>query len=154
MSSRSCRPTSCVRNAIRASTASVSTAKSPTSVPDFDVASRLVALAGPRPRVLVAFSGGIDSGALVHALARQRRQLGGLRLVHVDHGLQAASAAWARHCVRVARGLRLPIVVRKADLRPARGASPEAAAREARYALLAQVMEPGEVLVTAQHRDD
>jgi len=113
-----------------------------------------VALAGPRPRVLVAFSGGIDSGALVHALARQRRQLGGLRLVHVDHGLQAASAAWARHCVRVARGLRLPIVVRKADLRPARGASPEAAAREARYALLAQVMEPGEVLVTAQHRDD
>ena len=113
-----------------------------------------MALAGPRPRVLVAFSGGIDSGALVQALARRRRQLGGLRLIHVDHGLQAASAAWARQCVRVARGLRLPIVVVKADIRPARGESPEAAAREARYALLAHAMKPGEVLVTAQHRDD
>jgi tRNA(Ile)-lysidine synthase len=54
----------------------------------------------------------------------------------------------------VARGHRLPIVVQKADIRTARGASPEAAARVARYALLAQAMRPGEVLVTAQHRDD
>ena len=36
----------------------------------------------------------------------------------------------------------------------ARGESPEAAAREARYAALAAALKPGEVLVTAQHRDD
>jgi len=104
--------------------------------------------------VLIAFSGGVDSTALAHALATQRRKFAGLRLIHVDHGLQAASAEWGRHCQRVARQLRLPVQVLKAEIRRVRGESPEAAAREMRYALLAQAMQPGEVLVTAQHRDD
>ena len=120
----------------------------------FDPAARLIELTGPRPRVLVAFSGGIDSTALAHALARKRRKLGGLRLVHIDHGLQAASGEWSRHCARVARGLGLPFTSFKADIRRKRGESPEAAARHARYALLAQAMKSGEVLVTAQHQDD
>ena len=55
-----------------------------------------------------------------------------------------------------ARGasLRLPFVALRRDIQRKRGESPEAAAREARYALLARAMKPGEVLVTAQHRDD
>jgi tRNA(Ile)-lysidine synthase len=114
----------------------------------------LLKLAGRNPRIVVAFSGGIDSTVLVHALARQRRLLGALRLVHIDHGLQAASAEWARRCVRQARAWKLPISVLRARIARARGESPEAAAREARYALLAKDLSPGEVLVTAQHRDD
>ena len=114
----------------------------------------LLRLTGPRPRIVVAFSGGVDSTVLADVLARQRRKLGSLRLVHVDHGLQAASSEWARHCARVARGLRTPFVSLKANIQRKRGESPEAAAREARYALLAGAMKPGEVLVTAQHRDD
>ncbi len=77
-----------------------------------------------------------------------------MRLLHVDHGLQAASHDWSRHCARVARTLRLPFVALEATIRRRRGESPEAAARDARYALLEMVLEPGEVLVTAQHRDD
>jgi tRNA(Ile)-lysidine synthase len=120
----------------------------------FDPAARLIDLTGPKPRVLVAFSGGVDSTVLAHALAKHRRKFASLRLVHVDHGLQAASPEWARHCARVARNLRLPAVTLKANIRRKRGESPEAAAREARYVLLAQAMKPGEVLVTAQHLDD
>ncbi len=74
--------------------------------------------------------------------------------MHVDHGLQAASGEWARHCAGVARQLRVPFVTLRANIQRKRGESPEAAAREARYALLAQAMKPGEVLVTAQHQDD
>jgi len=118
------------------------------------LATWLVRVAGPRPRIVVAFSGGIDSTVLAHALAKQRRKFGALRLVHVDHGLQAASGEWSRHCASVARSLRLAFISLKADIRRKRGESPEAAAREARYSLLSQAMEPGEVLVTAQHRDD
>jgi tRNA(Ile)-lysidine synthase len=120
----------------------------------FDPASRLLELAGPRPRVAVAFSGGIDSTVLAHALAKHRRRFAALRLFHVDHGLQSASRDWSRHCATVARRLRLPFVPLEATIRRKRGESPEAAARDARYALLAMVLEPGEVLVTAHHRDD
>lgn len=120
----------------------------------FDPAARLTKLTGPRPRVVVAFSGGIDSTVLAHALTAQRRRFGGLRLIHVDHGLQAPSAEWARHCGRVARGLRVPFTALRVNVERQRGESPEAAARTARYLALVGAMQAGEILVTAQHRDD
>ena len=126
----------------------------PRKQPAFDPAGKLLELAGPRPRVVVAFSGGLDSTVLAHRLAAQRRKLGGLRLVHVDHGLQPMSQDWSRHCARQARAWRLPFVSLPARVNPARGESLEAAARDARYALLAKELAPGEVLVTAQHLDD
>lgn len=119
-----------------------------------DPIAELLRLAGAKPRVVVAFSGGIDSTVLAHALVRGRRRLGGLRLIHIDHGLQPASAGWAKHGARMARAWRVPFKALHADIEPRRGESPEAAARDARYALLARALQPGEVLVTAQHRDD
>src|SRR6185295_15140585 len=68
--------------------------------------------------------------------------------------LQPASAAWSAHCRRLARAWKVPFDSLTADIARKPGASLEAAAREARYALLARAMLPGEVLVTAQHRDD
>ena len=120
----------------------------------FDPASQLLALTGPRPRIALAFSGGMDSTALGHALARASRRLGALRFVHVDHGLQIASRDWSRRCARQARAWHVPLLVLRTQVAARRGESPEAAARAARYALLAQSLQPGEVLVTAQHRED
>jgi tRNA(Ile)-lysidine synthase len=119
-----------------------------------DPAGRLLELAGARCAIAIAFSGGLDSTVLAHALAQRRRRFASLRLLHVDHGLQAASGEWARDCERRARRWKLPITVLRANVSKSRGESPEAAAREARYALLSAALDPGEVLVTAQHRDD
>jgi len=119
-----------------------------------DAVTRLTDLTGARPRVAIAFSGGVDSTALAFALVQARRKFAQLRLLHVDHGLQSASAEWSRHCARLARQWRVSFVGLRAEIKRPRGDSPEATARDARYALLAQAMEPGEVLVTAQHRDD
>jgi tRNA(Ile)-lysidine synthase len=126
----------------------------PTALDPVAMLVRLGALSGARPRVAVAFSGGLDSTVLAHALQTARRQFAQIRLLHVDHGLQPASAEWARRCERQARAWRMPIVVLRADIRRRKGESLEAAARDARYRLLADAMRTGDVLVTAQHRDD
>jgi tRNA(Ile)-lysidine synthase len=119
-----------------------------------DPARALIELAGPRPRVVLAFSGGIDSTFLAHSLLKQRRRFSSLRLIHIDHGLHADSAKWATHCARMAQSWRVPIVTLRAQIPRNTGDSPEAAARDARYALLATEMQPGEILLTAQHCDD
>ncbi len=58
------------------------------------------------------------------------------------------------HCVRLAATLRVPLEQAQVDARPAPGDSPEAAARNARYAALAERLDRDEVLLTAHHADD
>ncbi len=108
----------------------------------------------PDVSLCVAFSGGLDSSALLGACAQLHPPPKGLRAVHIDHQLQAASAAWARHCRRTARRLGVPLVVRSVRVPRTRGASPEAAARAARYAALARLLRADEALLTAHHEDD
>jgi tRNA(Ile)-lysidine synthase len=119
-----------------------------------DPVDRLLELTGAQPRVAVAFSGGLDSTVLAHALVTSRRHFASLRLLHVDHGLQLASAGWAKHCARQARRWRVSLVALRASIEKKKGESPEAAARAARYSLFDHALDAGEVLVTAQHQDD
>ncbi|WP_049623840.1 tRNA lysidine(34) synthetase TilS [Frateuria defendens] len=103
----------------------------------------------------VAFSGGPDSTALLHALAQQPQARGrGLRALHVDHGLHADSAAWADHCRRFCAALGIPCDVRPATVDLGAGQGLEAAAREARYRVFAETLREGERLLLAHHRDD
>ncbi len=111
----------------------------------------------PETPLKVAFSGGLDSCVLLHALSVLRGETS-LRLgaVHVDHGLQPASAGWARHAEKFCEGLNVPCAVERILITATeiREHGLEAAARRARYACLARHVGAGEVLLTAHHIDD
>ena len=108
----------------------------------------------PHTPLCVALSGGVDSTALLAALAAIRPRLVALRALHVDHGLRPAARQWAQHCRDLARRLHVPMQVLTAKVNRAPGTSLEAAARDARYELLATALSPGETLLLAHHADD
>ena len=105
--------------------------------------------------LLVAFSGGGDSTALLLALHELLDESGRerLRAAHVNHGLEREAPDWAAHCKRVAGGLGIPLECREVKVETD-GRGVEAAARRARYAVLGALMQPGECLLTAHHQDD
>ena len=106
-------------------------------------------------RCCVAFSGGVDSTALLHALCESRGDLGlTLRAVHVNHHLQPQADEWAAHCRKIAALLAMPLDVLEVNVSPTRGESVEAAARTARYSAIAARLGRGEHLITAHHRED
>lgn len=103
----------------------------------------------------VALSGGLDSRVLLHHLAQHRDRLGlPLGAVHVDHGLQSASAEWAARCRTWCENDAIEFVLHTVSARPQPGESPEAAAREARYRALRDWLPAQHCLVTAHHQDD
>jgi tRNA(Ile)-lysidine synthase len=116
----------------------------------------------PELPLVVAYSGGADSTALLLACAH--KWPGQVRAAHVHHGLQAAADGFAEHCQRVCASLDIPLALRRVDARPAPGDSPEDAARRLRYgALTAMAVEDFGAtakaratasIAIAQHADD
>jgi tRNA(Ile)-lysidine synthase len=105
--------------------------------------------------VLVALSGGPDSLALAAATAFEAPRAG-IRagVVIVDHGLQPGSADAAAQAAQQAEALGLsPVLVKTVTVGTVGG--PEAAARDARYAALAEAAaETGAVAVLLGHTLD
>lgn len=104
----------------------------------------------PAGRYVVAYSGGLDSHVLLHALS----SLGlNLAAVHVHHGLSPNADLWSEHCLATCKELGVPCRVLRVRVTAA-GSGREAAARSARYAALEQALGEGEMLLTAHHQDD
>jgi tRNA(Ile)-lysidine synthase len=109
----------------------------------------------PNACLKVAYSGGVDSHVLLHALWVLRAgHHFSLSAVHIDHDLQPASAEWGRHCARTCSALEVQYEVKRVKVDGVADEGLEAAARRARYAALAAVLAPGDILVTAHHGDD
>lgn len=106
--------------------------------------------------LVVALSGGADSGSLLAAVRLLGSSFRGLRVraVHVDHGLQAAAASFQEACAALCAALEVPLTVICVSVQAPAGASVEAAARDARYAALQEELKAGECLLTAHHRED
>lgn len=115
-------------------------------------------------RFIVAYSGGLDSHVLLHSLATSlakspvdgHSELADREViaVHVNHGLSANAQQWATHCANQCERLGIALKQFDFDARAEVGESPEAAARDGRYAIFASMIEEGDCLLTAHHQDD
>lgn len=108
----------------------------------------------PNQRFLLGCSGGLDSVVLLNALNRILAESGQyfqLRVIHVDHDLQAPSSDWAKQVATQCDALNIEVIVKKVKV--ANG-NLENEARNARYAAFREVIAPDEVLVLAHHQQD
>ena len=120
------------------------------------------ALAAAGPVVAVAYSGGRDSTALLHATAKAAHEQGvHVLALHVHHGLQPRADEWLTHCQNQCaawrrKGWPVELLHTRLALRPRKGDSIEAVARTARYRALGDMAlaHGADVVLLAHHRRD
>lgn len=106
-------------------------------------------------RLLLAVSGGGDSTALLHVMAGLAEEHGVLLFAHgIDHCLRPESAAELDLVESLA--VRLSVPFSRTAITVGQGNSPQAKAREGRYAALRERAREigGAIIVTAHHADD
>ena len=111
----------------------------------------------PLARIAIAFSGGLDSSALLHlAHAWAQTHQIALYAFHIHHGLSPHADAWLAHCAAACADLGVVFEARRVTLERSAKTGTEEAARKSRYAALGQLcLEHGvNLLLTAHHQDD
>lgn len=116
-------------------------------------------LAGKPSRYVIAFSGGLDSTVLLHALAELRKndpRYGNTPVlaIHIDHGLQSESHQWRDACELTAADYEIEFRSLRVTVAMDSGKGTEASARDARYAALHAELHSEDWLLSAHHRDD
>ncbi|ASP40543.1 tRNA lysidine(34) synthetase TilS [Bacterioplanes sanyensis] len=108
--------------------------------------------AAPAGSLWVAYSGGLDSTVLLHWLVNSPLHAR-VKAIHVHHGLSPNADAWADHCQHLCAEWRVPFELYQVDL-AAQHSGLEEAARNARYAVFADVLQAGDALLLGHHQDD
>lgn len=107
-------------------------------------------------RIVVAYSGGIDSTAMLLACAAFARELPDQTViaVHVNHGLSPNAEHWQQHCELLSEELGVECIARRVLLDLNSPLSLEEQARDARYKVFHSVCGSKDVLLLAHHQDD
>ncbi|MDP1604751.1 MAG: tRNA lysidine(34) synthetase TilS [Legionella sp.] len=103
-------------------------------------------------RLFIAYSGGLDSTVLLHALVREPLLVKKISAVHVNHGLSDNADTWNVHCQQMCDTLNVPLIVRKVSIN--RSANVEAQARTARYAVFRSLVDENDGLLLGHHLND
>ena len=117
----------------------------------------------PGSRFAVAYSGGLDSTVLLHAMHHALTLAShgfsdapafSLRAIHVNHGLSPNANQWQKLCEQQCAHLGIPLHVERVKLDPEALANLESQARDKRYAVFERQLESDECLLMAHHLDD
>lgn len=118
--------------------------------------NQIIKTIGSTRRILVGFSGGLDSTVLLHALVSLRQTIVpnlNIRAVYIHHGLNDKADDWAIHCQKVCFDWQVEFSSRHVYIDTTKKGI-EASARDARYQAFREILLPEEIIVTAQHLDD
>jgi len=103
-------------------------------------------------RLVVGFSGGLDSTVLLHSLAAYPELRGKLYAVHIHHGLSVNADGWEAHCQQFCAARAIPFITRRVDF--PRAANIEEGARTARYQVFSTLIADNDGLLLGHHGDD
>lgn len=108
------------------------------------------------PPYCVAYSGGMDSHVLLHALFALHKDNPeySFRAVHINHDLNPRSDSWEAHCKEVCKALKISFTAKKIEVLLKPGESLESVARTLRYQALREVLKPDECLLTGHTMND
>ena len=106
-------------------------------------------------KIFVAFSGGIDSTALLFLCnkALKQKKIGNLKAIHINHNLSKNSDYWQQHCESFCKSNNIKFesfIVKVSKNR----SSIESQARQARYKIFESLLDKNDQILLAHHRDD
>jgi tRNA(Ile)-lysidine synthase len=110
----------------------------------------------PRTRQYrVGFSGGADSTALLHALYECRAELQApIHAIHFHHGLNAGADDWQQHCREFCLERGIEFTSCNLEIKQVSGTSTEEESRNRRYQAIGEILQSGDIYLTAHHADD
>lgn len=105
--------------------------------------------------VYVAFSGGIDSVALLYACSVLKKdgRLNELKAIHVNHNLSINAKLWEDHCINICKKLNIELTIHNIFIETNKDGL-ESAARKGRYDVFNKVVKHNEQLLLGHHADD
>ena len=107
--------------------------------------------------LIIAYSGGVDSQVLLHALVQLKQQHAinnPITACHVNHGLSDNAQSWQDFAEQQCSNYGVNLVVKRVDIKPQAQQSLEELARDARYGALHSLSSTAALILTGHHGDD
>jgi len=107
--------------------------------------------------LIIAYSGGIDSQVLLHALMQLQQNNvinNDITVCHVNHGLSQNAVYWQKFAQQECKKHSAKLIVKYVNVKPQSQQSLEALARDARYDALKSLKDNKCLVLTGHHSDD
>lgn len=111
----------------------------------------------PKAPIVIAYSGGVDSQVLLHAIAKLIREKSitqDVMAIHVNHGLSAQSEKWQMFAQIQCEQFNIDFKTINVDVIDKPRTSLEAQARDKRYQALENISPSNALILTGHHQDD
>ena len=113
-------------------------------------------LIDPSKNIIVAYSGGGDSTALLnycYELKQDNHLKGSLSAIHVNHSISPHADSWVMHCKKFCSERDIPLICESIKV-DGKKSGLESAARQGRYEVFKQNISSSDQLLLAHHADD